>query len=265
MIEKLHPNHQIHHVVLCRGTDRYVGPSQTMPKGVAPLRKRACIRRRFEDIQVDDEWEPWERLTLKGLRRKGVAARVSLTVFASIKSSQSGHTSTSADATIPREAPQFDYPTPKRSCHREEKPSVSQFPSEGSSPAETSREAVDFESKQHGPLFLKLNREERNWLLKIHRNLGHPGAAKLTEFCRQLGCPSHVLAGINHLRCSTCLETSKPTIPRPGAIHEPKDFGDTISMDGVTWTNHQGQQFHSYHFVCHSTAFQTAVCSSSRF
>ena len=264
MIEKLHPNHQIHHVVLCRGTDRYVGPSQTMPKGVAPLRKRACIRRRFEDIQVDDEWEPWERLTLKGLRRKGVAARVSLTVFASVKCSQSGHNSTSADAAIPREAPQFDYPTPKRSCHREEKPSVSQSPSEESSPAETSREAIDFESKQHGPLFLQLNKEERNWLLKIHRNLGHPGAAKLTEFCRQLGCPSHVLAGINHLKCSTCLETSKPTIPRPGAIHEPEDFGDTLSMDGVTWTNQQGQQFHFYHFVCHSTAFQTAVCSPSR-
>ena len=35
-------------------------------------------------------------------------------------------------------------------------------------------------------------------------------------------------------------------------------------MDGVTWTNQQGQQFHFYHFVCHSTAFQTAVCSPSR-
>ena len=264
MIEKLHPNHQIHHIVLCRGTDRYVGPSQTMPKGVAPLRKRACIRRRFEDIQVDDEWESWERLTQKGLRRKDVAARVSLTIFASLKTSTVGQPSTSADATISREAPQVDYPTPKRRCHREEKPDASQSPGEDKGITETSREVIDFESNQHGPLFLNLNKEERIWLLKIHRNLGHPGAAKLTEFCRQLGCPPHVIAGIQHLRCSTCLETAKPTIPRPGAIHEPEDFGDTISMDGVTWTNQQGQQFHFYHFVCHSTAFQTAVCSPSR-
>ena len=84
-IEQLNPKYNIHHLVLCRGTDRYVGPSQTMSPGVAPLRKRACIRRRFEDIQVDDEWEAWERLTLKGMRRKGTAARVSLTVFASLK------------------------------------------------------------------------------------------------------------------------------------------------------------------------------------
>ena len=52
VLKKLNPNYHVHHVVLCRGTDRYVGPSQTMALGVAPLRKRACIRRRFEDIQV---------------------------------------------------------------------------------------------------------------------------------------------------------------------------------------------------------------------
>ena len=56
-----------------------------MPKGVAPRRRRICIRRRHEDIDVDGEWEAWERLSYKGLRRKGVPARVSLTIFASAK------------------------------------------------------------------------------------------------------------------------------------------------------------------------------------
>ncbi len=58
VIQALCPLHCIKHIVLCRGTDRYIGPSKTMHPGEAPLRKRACIRRRFEDIQIDEEWEP---------------------------------------------------------------------------------------------------------------------------------------------------------------------------------------------------------------
>ena len=153
-------------------------------------------------------------------------------MFASLEVHNNSQMSSSADTAIPREAPMREWPTPKRSCHREEKPQESQSQPEEDSEQEKSREVVDFESKQHGPSFQALTKEEQNWLLKIHRNLGHPGAAKLTEYCRQLGCPSHILAGVGHLRCSTCLETSRPTIPRPGAIHEPEDFGDTISMDG---------------------------------
>ena len=102
---------------------------------------------------------------------------------------------------------------------------------------------IDLQDTQHGPLFLNLDKEERNWVLKMHRNLGHPGHAKLMEHCKHLGCPKHIVTAIPHLRCATCLETSKPSIPRPSAIHEPEDFGDTISMDGVTWTNHEGKEF----------------------
>ena len=126
------------------------------------------------------------------------------------------------------------------------------------------RQTVDLNSAKHGPLFQKLSREDQNWLLKLHQNLGHPGNAKLTQYCRQLGCPDAIVSAIEHLRCSTCQETAKPSIARPSAIHELEDFGDTVSMDGVTWTNRQGRQFHFYHFVCHGTAFQTAVCAPVR-
>ena len=74
-VQNLCPHHTIHHVVLCRGTDRYVGPSQTMQPGIAPFRRRVCIQRRMENVVVDPEWEKWEKLTYEGLRRKGVAAR----------------------------------------------------------------------------------------------------------------------------------------------------------------------------------------------
>ena len=126
------------------------------------------------------------------------------------------------------------------------------------------RVVIDLASQHHGPLFRQLNREEQQWLLKLHRNLGHPGSMKLQEYCRQLGCDQRIVKAIDHLRCSTCLEAVQPVIARPSAIHTAGDFGDNISMDGFTWTNHQGTQFHVYHFVDQSTGYQTAVCSPSR-
>ena len=52
------PDHRIRHLVLCRGTDRYVGPNKTMFPGEAPLRHMICIRRKIGDVQVDKDWEP---------------------------------------------------------------------------------------------------------------------------------------------------------------------------------------------------------------
>ena len=88
-IQSMCSEHIVKHIVLCRGIDRHVGPNKDMPKGTAPVRRMICIRRKHEDIHVESEWEPWERLTLKGLRRKCVPARVSLTIFAQVRSKPS--------------------------------------------------------------------------------------------------------------------------------------------------------------------------------
>ena len=65
------------------------------------------------------------------------------------------------------------------------------------------------------------------------------------------------------LKCSTCLENSVPAISRAGAIHEAGDFGDVISIDGVTWTKKTGTQFYIYHMLDQSTLCHTAVVSPS--
>ena len=35
LVQDMCPYHKIHHAVLCRGTDRYVGPNMDIPHGVA--------------------------------------------------------------------------------------------------------------------------------------------------------------------------------------------------------------------------------------
>ena len=230
MVQKLCPQHEVHHIVLCRGVDRYLGPNKSLPKGVAPLRRMICIRRKFEDIHVDEEWEPWERLTFKGLRRKSVAARVSATIFARVKYPDVPAASPSADTAIrtrscestdpeasgskrfkPNPAEEVTMPVPNAISSDESH----QVPE--SNPIEVSpdRHVIDLASQKHGPKFMTLETDEQAWLLKIHRNLGHPGSQKLVEFCRQLKCPDRILHAIPELKCSTCAETKPPTIARP--------------------------------------------------
>lgn len=268
MVKHLCPNHDVHHFVLCRGIDRYVGPCRAMSPGVAPIRKMISIRRRHEDIHIDQDWENWEKLSHRALRRKCVASRVGMIIFARLKTTE--HALPSAgipnpiqtETSVSHEAPTSDVPGAKRVCLRESPESAT---SEGIplTPQEF-REQVDLIAEKHGPNFRKLDPENRQWLLKIHRNLGHPSSTKLLEFCRQLQCPKEILQGIPDIRCSTCLENKRPDIARPSAIHPEGEFGDIISMDGISWTSKSGEQFHFYHFVDQSTNFHTAIVAPSR-
>ena len=65
-VQTLCPDKEVNHLVLCRGTDRMMGPSKAMRPGEAPLRRMVCIRRRFEDVFVEPEWERWENMSYIG-------------------------------------------------------------------------------------------------------------------------------------------------------------------------------------------------------
>ena len=276
MVQALCPNHDVSHLVLCRGTDRSVGPNKRMIPGNAPLRKMACIRRRFEDVQVDSEWEPWEKLSYNALRRKTHAARVGMTIFARVKLPSSDEPVTdasSATGSVHRERPEAEIdsgPPIKRvrqtpTDRDEENLQETQVPEiSRETNSREIREQVDLIAQKHGPKFLALDQATQKWLLKIHRNMGHPGTQKLMTFCRQIQCPETIVQGVADLKCSTCMENKAPSIARPSAIHDMQDFGDVVSMDGISWTNNKGQNFHFYHFVDQSTSFQTAVVSPSR-
>lgn len=268
-VSQLCPQHEIKKLVACRGMNRYIGPGERLEKGIAPLRKMIRIRRIHEDIDIDSEWEPWERLSLRGLRRKCTPTRVGLTVFAAcrpgVRDSNRPLIAPSADAPIPTEAFQrSEREHPNREEPRNKKARTEEFEESHDTKTENTKETIDLVSQQHGPKFQSLSSSDQQWLLKLHRNMGHPGSIKLGEFCKQLGCPSEIIQAIPDLRCSTCVETRAPSISRPSAIHPTGDFGDVLAMDGITWTNSQGSQFHFYHFVDQTTLYHTAVCAPSR-
>ena len=269
MVKHMCPNHDLNHIVLCRGIDRCVGPCKAMSPGLAPIRRMISIRRRHEDIYMDPEWENWERLSNRALRRKCVASRVGMIIFARVKTQENALPSadipnpSQTETSVSHDAPEMsETPGAKRMCVRNSP--ESEAPGTSSQSPQEFREQVDLVSDKHGPNFLKLSPENRQWLLKVHRNLGHPSSVKLAEFCRQLQCPKEILQGIADIRCSTCQENKHPTIARPSAIHPEGEFGDIISMDGINWTSKGGEQFHFYHFIDQSTNFHTAIVSPSR-
>ena len=89
---------------------------------------------------------------------------------------------------------------------------------------------------------------------KVHKNMGHPSAAKLKLFCQQLGCSAHLTDALDDLRCSTCTELKGPDIAKPSASHPNLDFGDVVyGVDGIKWTNQESKQFFFYHFVDQGT------------
>ena len=271
-VQQMCPQQEIKHLVVCRGMNRYIGPCKVTPKGMAPIRRFVCLERTTNHLNVEDEWEPWERLSLRALRRACPPSRVGLTIFAAPKNS-----SVSSPNNIDLAEPSADIPIPDQtSANLSEppmkKPRVSgtehesdRVDADSSDQEPTTRhQVIDLASQKHGPRFLELKAEEQSWLLKLHRNLGHPGGAKLQEFCRQLNCPDRILQAIPDIKCSACIENRTPSVARTAAIHEAMDFGEVISMDGVTWTNKAGERFHFYHFVDQATSYQTAIISPSR-
>jgi hypothetical protein len=81
----------------------------------------------------------------------------------------------------------------------------------------------------HGPKFKALNPQTRQWLNKIHHNLGHPGVNKLQQVLKQQGI-------------STCHELQVPKIARPAVLSEPKDFNDVVGCDLISWTAKSGKK-----------------------
>lgn len=239
-LQKWFPEKQIKCAITCRGTDRLQGPPANLNSSEAPWRKTIFVHRTTGKILITRDWEEWGVLPKRQLIRTGCPARLSITVFA--------HN--------PVATPQPEVPT------------VAPGPLPGDlieTPQNVPERVVcDVSSHHHGPRFQNLSAQEREVLLRCHRNLGHPSADRLKTLLKQQGFRPEAIEAIDDLRCSTCLEQQAPKISRPSALKEPLDFNDKVSMDGVSWENKKGTVFHFYHVIDYSTSFHIAAIAPNR-
>eukprot|EP00435_Cladocopium_sp_Y103_P032729 s2065_g8.t1 len=264
---------QLHGVELCKGADRMRPPPTDLSSQKWPLRFTLGIKRDGSGYYADDQWEEWGRLTRKNLIRKGVPSRLMVTLFARPMTAP-------AEASNPQPEPSLPESQAKRQCVRPE--SLSEPRVEVPVPLETSSGSksgpVDSEppitsqletreppkTSRHGPKFLKLSSEERQQLMRMHHNLGHPDAVVLGNVLRDQGWPAEAIEGIRDLHCSACFERQQPRVSRPSHIGPPRNFNDVVSMDAVTWTSTQGQEFLFYHMIDAGTNYQVAFSCEQR-
>ena len=276
-IQKLCPHHHIRVIEICKGTDRYRKPPIHLPKGEAPLRYTFGLHRHSLEPTGVSDWIQWEKMSNRQLCSKSDPHRILISVFA--RAMEIPHTVENESSSSARKRPMMESTDETNKQHQPRpRPSDaidSSDPPDADTialPDQTSTDQVEtnIHTKQtliptqptsttHGPLFKALNREEQQWLSKIHHNLGHPSVAKLKEVLKQQGIDDRIIRGLQDFCCDTCHELQQPKIARPAHLPEPREFNDCVGCDLVTWTNKKGQNHQFMHFIDMATSFQLAL------
>ena len=106
-----------------------------------------------------------------------------------------------------------------------------------------------------GPRFLKLSEPRKAFIRKLHNNLGHPTAEKLSRHLDGMGAEEILVQGALDFLCSSCAERRPPNLNPPGSLKEAQDFNHRIYIDGFDWKGSTGYQGYVVHVIDEATQF----------
>ena len=107
----------------------------------------------------------------------------------------------------------------------------------------------------HGPKFRLLKDSEKQDLIKVHKNLGHPDPNVLSQHLKLNGAEEHIVEAAREYICDACVETSKFKHQRPAKLHEPREFNELVGIDGFFWTGRKGFQVMIFHCIDEASLF----------
>ena len=84
-----------------------------------------------------------------------------------------------------------------------------------------------------GPKFLALSDKDKGIIRRLHRNLGHPTAARLARHLTEMHALPQLIEGAKDFQCESCAELTSPHKSMPGNLKDPKEFNEKISIDGL--------------------------------
>ena len=172
---------KLRRVEACRGTDRLRIPDDSVSREEIPLRLTVVRRREDGGIETSPEPENWTRLPKRQQIRKGVAARLSLTLFGSR-----------------REAVQVDTVADQRvQGDREDSVEEAAEPIQGGPPRCIAR---------HGPAFLRASSEVQSQLRRMHHNLGHPSPDRFAKYLKERHADVSMVRAALDFQCDSCTE-----------------------------------------------------------
>ena len=245
-LQMLCPDKEIVKAVACRGTERTIAPPINVTKHVAPFRKALVCLRSSGEQKMEANWENWSILSQRQIIRKSHSAKINITVFGR---------NPSAEAGSPAQPSQVKTPPPQQMEFDREPSSQSQ---------EVPDEPQVKMSMQHGLKFQALSKEEQEVLIRLHKNLGHPSNEKLSLALSQRKYRAGMAHGALDMHCDVCAQSQKPRHARPAALKDNLEFNSKVYIDGIKWTNSQGQSFHFYHVIDAGSNFHVALQAPSR-
>eukprot|EP00435_Cladocopium_sp_Y103_P045324 s1858_g13.t1 len=280
LLSQAFPNKEIKGVLACKGTDRKYGPPKELHPQEAPYRRTIMKHRSTQQVLVDPDWEKYDELSNRQLIRKSLPCRISITVFATNPPTPSAVPQNAPplpslpdvapmpveNATVPPTDPPVG--STETSSHNSpplpETQSIEKSDSQNQSHSHEPSQSTLEGDERHGPRFRALPREEQAMLRRAHQNLCHPSADQLSAVLRSQGCRPELTQAVYDMRCSTCAACQHPKIARPSTLKHALDFNDKIFVDGITWTNGKGRDFHFYHVLDQATNYHVAVPAPSR-
>jgi hypothetical protein len=243
--QELLPNMQVESMFVCRGTERYQVPVLAPASHDCPIRHTICWHR--HDNQIHDLGpEDWHSMTRARRIRSCLPSRLTITIFGSRKISEA----------VSMEAPEAPAPSAERQPEEAEPASAIRVRQLEHLP----RAVTERTSNQvcegwapppialHGPKFRLLSENEKNDLVKLHKNLGHPDPEKLAAHLQAQGARLQVIEAAREFVCDACVESSAFRHQRPAQLHDPSEFNDFVGIDGFFWSGKAG--FHVMVFHC---------------
>ena len=255
--------------IVCYDTETLLRPSNSTDcrvQGCWPLPKATstleCLRSSVTKVfwglhrhnmnAIDaGDWEDGRATSVRQMCSKSPPFRVLVTIFA-----KSAHDS---DRNVSLKRPEKESEQSQSSKRQRASDELPETVGETTNPLAKEQEIkheVEKSTCHHGPKFLALPKGEKQWLSKIHYNLGHPNVSKLQMVLKQQGYASEIVEAVADFKCSTCHELQNPRIARPSVLSEPREFNDCVGCDAVTWTSAAGKQFTFLHFIDMATNFQ---------
>ena len=254
-LQEVFPEKQIQVITACRGTDRTIGPPDGLSSDHAPWRRALMIRRHGGALMMESHWEAWGDLAKGKVIRTNHACKLNITAFGAdlLSSVQEAEETTSSPAEST--SPPIEHTQVTRETETITHP--------GTAGCSQDRIHAEVADSRQGWAFRQLSGSERQWLAKVHKNLGHPSPERLAQTLRAQGYQSRVIEAARQYQCSTCLEGKHASLAGPATLRDPLDFNDRVSMDALIFTSQSGQHFRVYHLVDHGTSYQTAFVATS--
>ena len=271
-VQALFPEMHVKVVESCRGVDRKRELPIPAPAHLIPFRRTFGKDRQEQKIYCESEWERWDKLSKRQIRRAGIPSKIAITVFASPKNSEGDLEQTSSNQDV---VPKEQHERPLAETDRPVKKVRFAEPIVDKSPVD----AIELQEEQivpeeltcpksqpeqksvptHGPMFRGLPQPLQQMIVKVHKNLGHPDVCQLQQALKRNGWSDVIIQAVQDFQCDVCFEKSQPKAPRPAHIHAPREFNDLVVFDGVEWSDGQGNKYTFVHFLDNATNFQIAV------